>query len=82
MGILNVYGGTGILTTNSTNNSHIYLNLSDDKSFKDLMKRVEIIEQRLAILHPNEELQEKFESLKEAYDAYKIIERLVDDSGK
>lgn len=42
-----------------------------------LLRRIEAIEARLAIIEPNQELQDKYPALQEAYDAYKIIERLV-----
>ena len=45
-----------------------------------LVKRVEEIEKRLAILRPNEELQSKYPALQEAYETYKIIEKIVNDS--
>lgn len=44
-----------------------------------LLKRIEAIEARLAIIEPNQALQDKYPALQEAYDAYKIIERLVND---
>jgi len=43
---------------------------------------MEAIEKRLAILIPNEELQARFPALQEAYDHYKLIEKLVNDGGK
>lgn len=53
------------------------LNLPTDEDFQKLQARISIIEERLAILEPNQPLQDKFPALQEAYDAYKIIERLV-----
>lgn len=47
-----------------------------------LLKRVEELEKRLLIIPPNEALQEKYPALKEAYEAYKIIEKLVYDRPK
>ena len=44
-----------------------------------LLKRIEAIEARLAIIEPNQVLQDKYPALQEAYEAYKIIERLVND---
>ena len=44
-----------------------------------LLKRIEAIEARLAIIEPNRVLQDKYPALQEAYEAYKIIERLVND---
>lgn len=50
--------------------------------FRDMLDRMERIENRLAILIPNEDLQKRFPALQEAYDAYKMIEKLVQDSNK
>lgn len=44
-----------------------------------ILKRIEAIEARLAIIEPNQVLQDKYPALQEAYEAYKIIERLVND---
>lgn len=44
--------------------------------------RLDAIEKRLLILQPNLELQDKYVSLKEAYDNYKLIERLLTENGK
>ena len=46
------------------------------------MDRMAKIEERLAILEPNQELQDKYPALQEAYEAYKIIEKLVHDPKK
>ena len=43
----------------------------------DLHERITKIEKRLLILDPNFELHDKYPSLKEAYEQYKIIERLI-----
>ena len=44
------------------------------KSLSDWMSAVE---QRLTILRPNPELQEKYTALQEAYDHYKTLESLL-----
>lgn len=44
-----------------------------------LCKRLEAIEERLAIIIPNQTLHDKFPALQEAYEAYKIVERLVNE---
>lgn len=49
------------------------------KEFNDIKERISAIEDRLAIIRPDEALQEKYPSLKEAYDHYKLIEKLVKD---
>ena len=45
----------------------------------DHQKLLKRIEARLAIIEPNQALQDKYPALQEAYEAYKIIERLVND---
>ena len=57
------------------------LKLPENKDFQDVQSRLAAIEQRLAILHPNETLQAKYPSLQEAYDHYKLIEKIVNDQG-
>jgi hypothetical protein len=47
---------------------------------KDLVKLMEKIEDRLAILiDPDPEKLEKFAALKKAYDNYKLMEKLIGD---
>ena len=48
--------------------------------YEALLQRVIEIEKRLAILQPNETLQEKFPALQEAYEAYKIVEKIVNEN--
>lgn len=43
----------------------------------DINKRLDQIEARLLILQPAIELHEKYPALKEAYEHYKLIEKLV-----
>lgn len=74
--------GSGITMSNGSSWQTLDLNLPDNKDFIDLKSRVEAIENRLAILGPNEELQARFPALQEAYDHYKLIEKLVNDGGK
>ncbi len=50
-----------------------------ESDYKILLKRIEAIEARLAIIEPNQIMQDKYPALQEAYEAYKIIERLVND---
>ncbi len=47
------------------------------KEHNDIKERISAIEDRLAIIRPDEVLQEKYPSLKEAYEHYKLIEKLV-----
>ena len=55
------------------------LKLPENKDFQELQSRISAIEKRLAILQPNETLQAKYPSLQEAYDHYKLIEKIVND---
>ena len=74
------------MAINDFSSGHVMLNsnavwtsvsLPTNEDFQKLQARLSIIEERLAILEPNQPLQDKFPALQEAYDAYKIIERLV-----
>ena len=49
--------------------------------YEKLEARVIALEERFAILQPNETMQEKYPALREAYEAYKIIEKLVSIKG-
>ena len=48
------------------------------KSLKDFM---ETVSDRLSILTPDPKLLEKYDALKEAYEHYKILEKLCTDDG-
>jgi hypothetical protein len=48
----------------------------------EVKERVSAIEDRLAILRPDKELEAKYPALKEAYDHYKLIEKLVREQSK
>jgi hypothetical protein len=67
---------TGISTSGATWTSY-----PTNAEYDKLTARVEALEKRLAILQPNETMQEKYPALQEAYDAYKIIEKLVSTKG-
>lgn len=54
-----------------------YIDTTNTPQFNELKTRIEAIEHRLAILIPNEQLQERYPALKEAYDHYKLIEGLI-----
>ena len=72
--------GSGLMQTSYGNGwQALDLRLPENKDFQDVQARLAAIEQRLAILHPNETLQAKYPSLQEAYDHYKLIEKLVND---
>lgn len=49
---------------------------------KDLVKSLELIEERLAILHPNTELEEKWEQLRELRNQYMKLEQDIKDKEK
>jgi hypothetical protein len=66
---------TGIGT--STYGTGISVTLSNNPEFQDLVKKIEQIQKSLCILEPDFELHEKFPALKEAYEYYKLIEKLV-----
>lgn len=44
---------------------------------KNLSELIDNIEQRLAILHPNEQLEEKWEKLKKLGDEYRAMEKEI-----
>jgi hypothetical protein len=71
--------GSGMIVASSTWGSTLDLDLSKNKDFAEVTERLAEIEKRLAILRPNEELQARFPALQEAYDNYKLIEKLVND---
>lgn len=48
----------------------------DGKSLKEFM---ETVSNRLSILTPNPELLEKYDALKEAYEHFKILEKICTD---
>jgi hypothetical protein len=49
---------------------------------KSINKMFEKIEEKLAILHPNEELEEKWEQLRELRKAYMELEQEIKDKEK
>ena len=49
---------------------------------KSLSETLEKIEQRLAILHPNEQLESKWEELKKLGDAYRALEKDITEKEK
>ena len=74
--------GHGITVSSGASWQTLDLNLPENKDFRNLSYRLEVIEKRLLILQPNEELQARFPALQEAYDHYKLIEKLVNDQSK
>lgn len=75
-------GGPGVTISSAGHWSSLELDLSNNKEFQELKQKIEGIEERLAILVPNTELQERFPALQEAYNHYKVIEKLVNDQSK
>lgn len=75
MTISNIYA-TG------SNQSMITLDLKNNNDFKSLLDRIDTIERQLCILKPDEVLQEKYPALQEAYDAYQLILKIVNDQNK
>jgi hypothetical protein len=76
----NIYtAGAGLMVSSGASWQTLELNLPDNKDFKEVQSRLDAIESRLAILRPNEELQARFPALQEAYEHYKLIEKLVND---
>jgi hypothetical protein len=49
---------------------------------KSLSNTLEKIEERLAILHPNEQLEEKWEELKKLGDMYRALEKDIQEKEK
>ena len=74
--------GGGITIASSGSWQSLDLNLPDNKDFMELKSRIAGIEERLAIVIPNEDLQTRFPALQEAYNHYKLIEKLVNDQSK
>ena len=71
------WGGT---TSHSVNIDHNGIDLKAGADIKisgrSLVKFMETLEDRLAILQPDPEKLEKFEALKQAYEHYKLLEAL------
>jgi len=74
--------GSGITVSSGASWQTLDLDLDKNKEFKELKHRISDIEKRLAIVIPNTELQARFPALQEAYDHYKLIEKLVNDQAK
>lgn len=80
-----IYGRNGInVTTSSPINHTIGIHLSENCDFQLVLKRLEVLEheniimkEKLFYLSSNPELEEKFESLKQAREAYRLIEKMV-----
>jgi hypothetical protein len=72
-----IIAGPGLSVCDS--GTWITISSTTENSIKEMSSRIDELEKKLSILVENREAQEKFPALKEAYEAYKIIERLVYD---
>ena len=72
--------GWGSTTSHSVKIGEDGIDLKDGTDIKiggrSLVKFMETLEQRLAILQPDPDKLEKFEALKQAYEHYKLLEAL------
>jgi len=76
--------------TTSVNNSQASLNVSGEANFdgdvkikgRSMVKMIEGIEKRLAILQPDPKKLAKFEALQKAYSHYKLLEALLHEEDK
>ena len=59
-------------------NSNFYIHKSEI-NIDELADLISILKERLLILIPNFEKQEKYQALKKAYDHYKMIEALIQE---
>lgn len=66
-----------VLTSTGTGTSPTWVIPTDEANIAKINKRLDAIEERLLIINPNESMHEKYPALKEAYEAYKIVEKLV-----
>jgi hypothetical protein len=77
---MNTMATTGTYSIGNTNTT-ITLGdcstITEDFAFQHLQEQLDAINERLAILQPNLEHLEKYEALREAYEHYKTLERLV-----
>lgn len=80
-------GFNGTYTISGVDYSNPGLKVTGDADFegdvtikgKSLVKTLEAIEQRLAILSPDPAKLEKYAALREAYEHYKMLEGLIGD---
>lgn len=72
--------GTGLSMHSTATWSTLELDLENNKEFQELKTRISAIEDQMLILRPDVAMQEKYPALKEAYDAYQVILKLVKDN--
>lgn len=80
---MSYYGNpiNSVLTSGNSGNL-TWTGLIEDKKMKEVRERLEAIERRLLIIRPDVALMEKYPALKEAYDAYQLIEKIVDQDAR
>ena len=61
----------------SLHNDTYVINSPSNDDFCKLQERVRNLEKCLCILYPNNTLHEKYPVLKEAYNEYRLIEKLI-----
>ncbi len=69
-------------STINTNFGTVAVEVATKDEIKKIEGRLHKIEERLCILSPAFELHEKYPALKEAYDAYCLVEKLVNENSK
>lgn len=74
--------GNGLTMTSNATWTSMELDLGSDREFQEVKARISAIENQLLILRPDFEMQEKYPALKEAYDAYQLILKMVKDNAK
>lgn len=70
-----------VLTSGNAGNLS-WAELIENKKMKEVCERLDAIEKRLLIVRPDEALMEKYPALKEAYDAYQLIAKIVDQDAR
>lgn len=80
MSITTACGDQSLITSVNFTPTGAYSSAYDGVMLDDsVIRRLETLEARLAIIEPNQVLQDKYPALQEAYETYKIIERMVND---
>jgi hypothetical protein len=78
--------GNSIIGHDLTSSLHVASDAKFDGNIlwkgRDLGKMLETIEKRLSILVPNPKKLEKYEALQKAYDHYKVLEALCEESNE
>lgn len=75
-----IIGGQGIVVSQGGPwGTSISVDLTNNPQYKELESRFNAMEKQLCILKANTILQEKYPALQEAYDAYQLVLKLVND---